>query len=47
MVKSGKSIYLDSRLWIELEEFARKNGFDDISSAIEALLKDALAKVKK
>ncbi|MEM5881764.1 MAG: hypothetical protein QW633_03645 [Candidatus Aenigmatarchaeota archaeon] len=46
MVKSGKSIYLDSRLWIELEEFAKKNGFDDLSSAIEYLLKKSLEKQK-
>ncbi|MEM5810195.1 MAG: hypothetical protein QW156_04885 [Candidatus Aenigmatarchaeota archaeon] len=46
MVKSGKSIYLDSRLWVELEEFAKKNGFDDLSSAIEHLLKKSLEKQK-
>ena len=44
MVRSGRSISLDSRLWVEIEEFAKKNGFPDISSAIEYLIKKALGK---
>jgi metal-responsive CopG/Arc/MetJ family transcriptional regulator len=42
MVRSGRSISLDSRLWVEIEEFAKKKNFEDISSAIEYLVKKAL-----
>jgi len=47
MVRSGRSISLDSRLWVEIEEFAKKNGFGDISSAVEYLIKKALGDKKK
>ena len=46
MVKSGKSVSLDSRLWVEIEEFAKRKGFEDISSAIEYLVKKALEREK-
>jgi metal-responsive CopG/Arc/MetJ family transcriptional regulator len=46
MVRSGKSISLDSKLWVEIEEFAKKKGFEDISSAIEYLVKKALEREK-
>jgi metal-responsive CopG/Arc/MetJ family transcriptional regulator len=46
MVRSGRSISLDSRLWVEIEEFAKKKGFEDISSAIEYLVKKALEREK-
>jgi metal-responsive CopG/Arc/MetJ family transcriptional regulator len=46
MVRSGRSISLDSKLWVEIEEFAKKKGFEDISSAIEYLVKKALEREK-
>jgi len=46
MVRSGRSISLDSKLWVDIEEFAKKKGFDDISSAIEYLVKKALEREK-
>jgi len=46
MVRSGRSISLDSRLWVEIEEFASKKGFEDISSAVEYLIKKALEEEK-
>jgi metal-responsive CopG/Arc/MetJ family transcriptional regulator len=46
MVRSGRSISLDSRLWVDIEEFAKKKGFEDISSAIEYLVKKALEREK-
>jgi metal-responsive CopG/Arc/MetJ family transcriptional regulator len=46
MVKSGRSVSLDSRLWVDIEEFAKKKGFEDISSAIEYLVKKALEREK-
>jgi len=46
MVRSGRSISLDSKLWVEIEDFAKKKGFEDISSAIEYLVKKALEREK-
>jgi|YelNatPaOPRAMG01_1025707.scaffolds.fasta_scaffold99710_2 metal-responsive CopG/Arc/MetJ family transcriptional regulator len=46
MVRSGRSISLDSKLWVDIEEFAKKKGFEDISSAIEYLVKKALEREK-
>jgi metal-responsive CopG/Arc/MetJ family transcriptional regulator len=46
MVRSGRSISLDSKLWVRIEEFAKENGFEDISSAIEFLIKKALGEKK-
>jgi metal-responsive CopG/Arc/MetJ family transcriptional regulator len=46
MVRSGRSISLDSKLWVDIEEFAKKRGFEDISSAIEYLVKKALEREK-
>jgi len=46
MVRSGRSISLDSKLWVDIEEFAKKKGFKDISSAIEYLVKKALEREK-
>ncbi|MFZ8829855.1 MAG: hypothetical protein ACO2OO_00145 [Candidatus Aenigmatarchaeota archaeon] len=46
MIRSGRSISLDSKLWVEIEEFAKSKGFEDISSAIEYLVKKALEKEK-
>jgi len=46
MVRSGRSISLDSKLWVDIEEFAKKKGFEDISSAIEYLVKKALGREK-
>jgi len=46
MVRSGRSISLESKLWVEIEEFAKKKGFEDISSAIEYLVKKALEREK-
>jgi hypothetical protein len=42
MVKSGRSVYIESSLWIKLEKYAEENGFPDISSALEHILKKAL-----
>ncbi|MBI2084041.1 MAG: hypothetical protein HYT70_00265 [Candidatus Aenigmarchaeota archaeon] len=47
MVRSGRSISLDSRLWVEIEKFARDNNFPDISSAVESLLKSGIKSDKK
>ena len=44
MVRSGRSVSLDSKLWVEIEKFARENDFDDISSAIEHLIKKGLGR---
>jgi metal-responsive CopG/Arc/MetJ family transcriptional regulator len=46
MVRSGRSVSLDSKLWVDIEEFAKKKGFEDISSAIEYLVKKALEREK-
>ena len=46
MVRSGRSISLDSKLWVEIEEFAKKKGFEDISSTIEYLVRKALEREK-
>jgi len=42
MVRSGRSISLESELWVKIEDFAKKRGMKDISSAVEYLVKKAL-----
>jgi len=42
MVKSGRSISLESSLWVELENFAKQKNIPDISSAVEYLIKKGL-----
>ncbi len=42
MVKSGRSVYMDSVIWVKIDKFANENGFHDISSALEHLIRKAL-----
>lgn len=46
MVKSGRSVYLESGLWVEIEKFRKDRGFNDVSSAVEYLLKKTLGEKK-
>jgi metal-responsive CopG/Arc/MetJ family transcriptional regulator len=39
MVKSGKSISLESELWVKIEQYAKENGFTSISDAVEDIIK--------
>ncbi len=45
-MKSGRSVYLESSLWVEIEKFRKEKGFNDISSAVEHLLKKSLGERK-
>lgn len=42
MVKSGRSVSLESELWVRLEKFSKKKNLKDVSSTIEYLIKKNL-----
>jgi len=42
MLKSGRSVSLESELWVKLEKFSRKKNFKDVSATIEYLIKKNL-----
>jgi len=42
MVKSGRSVSLESELWVRLEKFAKKKNLKDVSSTIEYFIKKYL-----
>jgi len=51
MVRSARSITLESEIWLIVEKLAKERGFTNLSSAIEYLIKRAIEleseKVKK
>jgi len=42
MVRSARSITLESELWLTIEKFAKERGFDNLSTAIEHLIRRGL-----
>jgi len=42
MVKSGRSVSLESELWVRLEKFSKKKNLKDVSSTIEYMVKKNL-----
>lgn len=42
MVRSGRSVSIESDLWVQLEKFAKKKNLPDVSSTIEYLVKKSL-----
>ncbi len=41
-MKSGKSVSLDIRIWLAIENYRQKNNLPDISSTVEHLLQKQL-----
>ena len=42
MVKSGRSVSLESELWVRLDKFSKKKNLKDVSSTIEYMVKKNL-----
>jgi len=42
MVKSGRSVSLESEIWVRLEKFSKKKNLKDVSSTIEYMVKKTL-----
>ena len=47
MVKSGRSVSLETSTWIKIENFMKDNNLNNISEAIEKLVEKALGEEDK
>jgi macrodomain Ter protein organizer (MatP/YcbG family) len=47
MVRSGRSVSLESELWVRLEKFSKKKNLKDVSSTIEYMIKKNLEEEDK